>query len=289
MPALTRLRQARPIAHVLLSIFILFAAWPAQAEGFLSRLLNKPVPGGVAVLQLGDAPDAPRATYLGRPVMVIREDGQRWIAVVGVSLKAGGVQTVEVDEGGRRRQMSFEVLPRVYREQHIRLKNPRMVDPAPEDMARIDAEMATQTQAYRTFTAGTPSNLLFDKPVAGPLSSPFGLRRFFNGQERAPHSGLDFAVPAGTPVKAPASGRVILTGNLYFNGNTVFIDHGQGLISMICHLSRIDVKEGDEVPRGAVIGAVGATGRATGPHMHWNVSLNDTRVDPSIFIGAFKP
>lgn len=96
-------------------------------------------------------------------------------------------------------------------------------------------------------------------------------------------------MPAGTPIKAPAAGKVTLVGNLFFNGNTVFVDHGQGLISMFCHLSKIDVKVGDEVPRGGVVGRVGSTGRATGPHMHWNVSLNGVRVDPAIFIGAFKP
>ena len=131
--------------------------------------------------------------------------------------------------------------------------------------------------------------MLFDKPVQGPLSSPFGLKRFFNGQPRAPHSGLDFAVPTGTPIHAPAAGRVILTGNYFFNGNTVFVDHGQGLISMFCHLSEIDVSPGDQLVRGQILGKVGATGRVTGAHLHWNVSLNDTRVDPAIFIGTYKP
>ncbi len=156
-------------------------------------------------------------------------------------------------------------------------------------MARINHELAEQTRAYQTFSPTQPSNLLFDKPVEGPLSSPFGLRRFFNGEERNPHSGLDFAVGAGTPIKAPAAGKVILIGNYFFNGNTVFVDHGQGLISMFCHMSKVDVKLGQSLPRGGIVGRVGATGRATGPHMHWNVSLNDARVDPAIFIGAFKP
>jgi murein DD-endopeptidase MepM/ murein hydrolase activator NlpD len=115
------------------------------------------------------------------------------------------------------------------------------------------------------------------------------LKRFFNGEPRAPHSGLDFAVPTGTPVAAPADGKVILTGDYFFNGNTVFLDHGQGLISMYCHLSVIDVKTGDTLARGQVLGKVGATGRVTGAHLHWNVSLNDARVDPAIFIGQFKP
>lgn len=272
-----------------LALVVATFSLPASADGFLTRLLNKPVPGGVAVLPLGDGAEAPRVFFQDKPVMVIREDASRWIAIVGVPLSAKGAQQVQVQEAAGTRQVSFDIGAKRYPEQHIRLKNDRMVNPLPEDNARIEREMAAQSRAYRTFTPGTPSNVMLDKPVNGPLSSAFGLRRFFNGEERAPHSGLDFAVPAGTPVKAPAAGRVILTGNLFFNGNTVFIDHGQGLISMVCHLSRIDVKEGDEVARGAVVGAVGSTGRATGPHMHWNVSLNDVRVDPAIFIGAFKP
>jgi murein DD-endopeptidase MepM/ murein hydrolase activator NlpD len=178
-----------------------------------------------------------------------------------------------------------------YVAQHITLKNPRQVNPDPDDMKRIEREMVEQSAANRAYRAGvTPSNLLLDRPVSGGrLSSPFGLRRFFNGEERNPHSGLDFAVPAGTPIKAPAAGVVSLVGDYFFNGKTVFLDHGQGFVSMFCHMSAIDVKVGDVVPRGGVVGKVGATGRATGPHLHWNVSLNDARVDPAIFIGAFKP
>ena len=130
---------------------------------------------------------------------------------------------------------------------------------------------------------------MFDRPVPGRQSSPFGVRRFFNGEERNPHSGLDFAASTGTPIKAPAAGKVILVGDYFFNGKTVFVDHGQGLISMFCHLSAIDVAVGQEIPRGGVLGKVGSTGRATGPHLHWNVSLNGSRIDPAIFIGTFEP
>lgn len=271
--------------RVIALLFALALAFPAHAEGFITRLLNKPVPGGVAVIDLGDDQTAPQVRYQDKPALVIREDGQRWIAIIGIPLTVTpGQQRLQVDGSSR----SFQVQPREYRAQHITLKNQRQVTPNPDDLKRIERELAEQTAAYRQFSPNQPSNLLFDRPVEGRLSSPFGLRRFFNGEERNPHSGLDFAAPSGTPIKAPAAGRVILTGDYFFNGKTVFLDHGQGLISMFCHLSAIDVKVGDLLGRGDILGKVGATGRATGPHLHWNVSLNDARVDPAIFIGAFK-
>jgi len=257
----------------------------AQADSYITRLLNKPVPGGVAVVDLGAAAQAPRASYGGKPVLVVKEQAN-WLAIVGVPLtvKPG---TQQIIASGR--NLSFVVGSKKYPEQHITLKNQRQVNPNPADLKRIDGELAEQIRAYRTFSPNTPSNLLLDKPVSGPLSSKFGVRRFFNGEERNPHAGLDFAVPAGTPIKTPAGGKVILIGNYFFNGNTVFVDHGQGFISMFCHMSKIDVKVGQQLARGGVVGKVGSTGRATGPHMHWNVSLNDARVDPAIFIGAFQP
>ncbi|WDF92647.1 MULTISPECIES: M23 family metallopeptidase [Aeromonas] len=273
--------------RVVCCLLLLLASQSALAEGFISRLLNHPVPGGVAVVALGSEAQAPTARYQGKPVLVVREEGKRWIAIVGIPLKSQpGPHQLQVSDG---RTLGFTVGTKHYREQHIKLKNSRQVNPLAEDMTRINRELAEQTRAYQTFSPAQPSNLLFDKPVNGPLSSPFGLRRFFNGEERNPHSGLDFAVGAGTPIKSPAAGKVILIGNYFFNGNTVFVDHGQGLISMFCHMSKVDVKLGQSLPRGGIVGRVGATGRATGPHMHWNVSLNDARVDPAIFIGAFKP
>ena len=256
------------------------------ADSYITRLLNKPVPGGVAVIELGTGAQAPKATYDGKPVLVVKEQ-ETWRAIVGIPLtvKPGSQQRITADG----RQLAFAVVNKKYPEQHITLKNKRQVNPNPADLKRIENELAVQIKAYRTFSPNTPSNMLLDKPVNGPLSSKFGVRRFFNGEERNPHAGLDFAVPAGTPVKTPAAGKVILIGNYFFNGNTVFVDHGQGFISMFCHLSKIDTQVGQQLARGAVVGKVGSTGRATGPHMHWNVSLNDARVDPAIFIGAFQP
>lgn len=268
---------------VLLVLCLTFNAH--AADSYITRLLNKPVPGGVAVIELGTGPQAPKATYQGKPVLVVKEQ-DTWRAIVGIPLtvKPGNQQ---ISSGGR--EVSFTVGSKKYPEQRITLKNKRQVNPNPADIKRIDNELAIQIKAYRTFSPNTPSNLLLDKPVNGPLSSKFGVRRFFNGEERNPHAGLDFAVPAGTPIKTPAAGKVILIGNYFFNGNTVFVDHGQGFISMFCHMSNIDTRVGQQLARGEVVGKVGSTGRATGPHMHWNVSLNDARVDPAIFIGAFEP
>jgi murein DD-endopeptidase MepM/ murein hydrolase activator NlpD len=272
----------------IIPLLALCLALPAQAapESYIARLLNKPVPGGVAVVDLGPAAQAPQVSYQGKRVLVVREQDARWLAIVGLPLtvKPGSQQ---LTTGSR--TLAFAVGSKKYPEQHITLKNQRQVNPNPDDLKRINVELEEQERAYRSFTPGTPSNLLLDKPVNGPLSSKFGVRRFFNGEERNPHAGLDFAVPAGTPIKAPAAGKVVLIGNYFFNGNTVFVDHGQGFISMFCHMSKIEVKVGQPVARGDVLGRVGSTGRATGPHMHWNVSLNDARVDPAIFIGAFQP
>ena len=264
---------------------LLCLTFNAHADSYISRTLNKPVPGGVAVVDLGPGATAPKATYQGKPVLVVKEQ-DNWLAIVGIPLtiKPGNHQ---ISSAGR--NLPFIVGFKKYPEQRITLKNTQQVNPNPANLKRIEAELAEQIQAYRTFSPNIPSNLLLDKPVNGPLSSKFGVRRFFNGEERNPHSGLDFAVPAGTPVKTPANGKVILVGDYFFNGRTVFVDHGQGFISMFCHLSKIDVKPGQSLARGAVVGKVGATGRATGPHMHWNISLNDARVDPAIFIGAFQP
>jgi murein DD-endopeptidase MepM/ murein hydrolase activator NlpD len=175
-----------------------------------------------------------------------------------------------------------------YREQRITLKNKSHVNPDPQQQARFEREYEEQMQAYASFRTEGPSNVVFEKPVPGRLTSPFGLRRFFNGEERNPHSGLDFAAPTGTAVKVPADGIVTIVADYFFNGKTVFVDHGQGLITMFCHLSAFDVRVGDRVSKGDVVARSGATGRATGPHLHWNVSLNNARVDPAIFIGAFQ-
>lgn len=243
------------------------------------------VPGGIAIVELGDYEDRPEAFYGKRQVMVKRLNG-KWTALVGLPLSAKpGTHTLRLFPGkGEAERLTFAVSDKQYEEQHITLKNKRQVNPYANDLKRIRKEQARSREAFASWDAKRPAELDFLLPVSGRLSGTFGRKRFFNGQPRRPHSGMDIAAPTGTPVKAPAAGRIIETGNYFFNGNTVFIDHGEGLITMICHLNEIDVEVGQEVKRGDVVAKVGMTGRVTGPHLHWTVSMNNTRIDPALFL-----
>lgn len=250
-----------------------------------------PVPGGIAIIPVGDAGrPAPQAFYQNRRVLVLRHDKQ-WLAIVGIPLSAQTGRhrlTIKSRERGER-QTSFAITDKDYPAQYITLKNQRMVHPNPDDLKRIEADRIPIERALATWNERDAVDLRFIAPVDGRLSSRFGLKRFFNNVPKNPHSGLDIAAPAGTPIKAPAPGRVLATGNYYYNGNTVFLDHGQGLITGYFHLSAIKVKADQPLARGDIIGNVGATGRVTGPHLHWNVYLNKTKVDPALFIADDLP
>jgi murein DD-endopeptidase MepM/ murein hydrolase activator NlpD len=242
-------------------------------------------PGGVARVALGSSAELPRVSFNGVPVLVIKEGGQ-WTAVLGIALAtAPGRASLQVQRTGEgdATTVSFVVKPWHYAEQRLKVA-PGQVDLAKDDLARFERERAHTAQVIATFSDTPPSGLQLRQPVPGPRSSSFGLRRVFNGQSRNPHSGMDIAAPQGTPVLAPAPGRVIDTGDYFFNGNTVWLDHGAGWLTMYCHLSAVSVKVGDVVAEGTPIGAVGATGRATGPHLHWGVTLNRTMVDPALFL-----
>jgi murein DD-endopeptidase MepM/ murein hydrolase activator NlpD len=246
-----------------------------------------PVPGGIAILTLAAATEpAPQARFNGQRVLVVQQAGA-WQAVVGLplSLKPGRYHLDLAGAAGQNtRAVAFKVADKQYEAQYLTITNKRQVDPAAEDLRRIARDQEILNHALATWTETLADDLRFGLPTAGRFSSAFGLRRFFNNQPRRPHTGLDIAAPEGAPIVAPAAGTVIETGDFFFNGNTVLIDHGQGLISMYNHLSRIDVARDTAVTRGQRIGAVGKTGRVTGAHLHWTISLNNTLVDPVLFL-----
>jgi murein DD-endopeptidase MepM/ murein hydrolase activator NlpD len=264
------------------------AAHTTHAAQAIELPRERLAPGGIARIALGASPDAPAASINGVPLLVVR-DGAQWTALVGLPLAAKpGAAEIEVQpHDGATRRVSFAIKPFAYAEQRLKVA-PGQVDLSKEDLARYERERTHLADVIASFSAAPPATLLLHQPVPGVGSSSFGLRRVFNGQSRNPHSGMDIAAPQGTPVLAPAAGRVIDTGDYFFNGNTVWLDHGAGLLTMYCHLSAIGVKVGDELAAGAPLGAVGATGRATGPHLHWAVSLNRAMVDPALFLTPTK-
>lgn len=275
-------RLTRPLLFLLLPLAS-FAAPAAVAPPD-----ELPVPGGVAIVGIGKTgSERPSASFNGKPVMVLQQD-DRYVAVVGIplSIKPG---EASITVNGGERKVGFTVRDREYEEQYITLKNERMVNPYKDDLERIQRERIRQDKSLESFSPVATPATRFILPVTGPQSSAFGLRRFFNDEPRNPHSGIDLVAPEGTPIKAPARGIVLDTGEFFFNGNTVFLDHGQGLVTMYCHMSDIDVEAGDVVEQGESIGKVGATGRVTAAHLHWGVSLNDARVDPYLFLDETPP
>jgi murein DD-endopeptidase MepM/ murein hydrolase activator NlpD len=262
-------------------------AEPQQKAGPASALelpQQRTVPGGVAVLTLGPSAARPAARYGDLPALVVGSPRQ-WTAVVGIPLSAKpGPAVLKVRrEGQPEATVGFSIGDVKYAEQRLNVA-PGKVDLSPEDLARYERERTHLAEVSAMFSEQPPGTLRLQQPVPGTRSSSFGLRRVFNGQSRNPHSGMDIAAPKGTPVVAAGAGKVIDAGDYFFNGNTVWIDHGAGLLTMYCHLDSISVTPGQSVPAGTLIGTVGATGRVTGPHLHWSVSLNRAMVDPALFL-----
>ncbi|MDR6538345.1 peptidoglycan DD-metalloendopeptidase family protein [Variovorax soli] len=273
--------------EALLSLLGLMAQPAAQAAQDLQawpRALQ--VPGGVARLSLGPGARRPQARTEEDVPLLVLGDAIEWTALVGIPLSAPpGEARIRVPrEDGGVRELPYAIGPKRYREQHLKVA-PGQVDLSAEDTARYERERAHLQTVMATFSELLPpGELRMRVPVPGRRSSSFGLRRVFNGEKRNPHSGMDIAAPTGAAVRAPLDGRVIDTGDYFFNGNTVWLDHGRGLLTMYCHLSAIDVRPGDPVKAGERFCAVGATGRVTGPHLHWSVMLNRAMVDPGLFI-----
>lgn len=247
------------------------------------------VPGGIALLAISNYTPDTVVNYNDEPAAVFSYK-DTWIALGGIPLsaKAGDSHAFSIEyDNGMKLKTKVEIQHKQYPEQHLTIKNKRKVNPNPDDMKRISGERIIKRRAKSHWS---PSNPSFDFiwPVDGRISSIFGLRRFFNKQERNPHNGLDIAAPVGTPIKATADGTVIETGDFFFSGNMIFIDHGQGIISLYAHLDRIDVKAGEHITQGDIIGTVGKTGRATGAHLHFAILANKTLIDPVYMLSDNK-
>jgi len=259
-------------------IRLLLLLLPALA---LAAPEHSPWPGGIAIVDLGPAAESrPSAYFDDRPVLVMQRD-DRWHAVVGIPLDLTGEQLVLRKND---RPLTVDVVDHAYREQRLTVKNQSYVTPGEKQLERIARERKIIDAALGNFRDTPIGGVDLAAPVDGPRSSSFGLRRFFNDQPRSPHKGMDIAASTGAPIAAPRDGVVTATGEYFFNGNTVIIDHGQGFVTMYCHLSEIAVDEGQDVEGGETIGAVGATGRVTGPHLHFGTYLNGTAVDPALLL-----
>lgn len=270
----------KKLNHILSSIFITmfgmgsFSLTPAYAN--LPQDSRRA--GGIAVIALDSKTTS--VSFKNLPAAIVTDHGQRF-ALVGIPLDTpSGEMAISSNSG----DINIEVNDYKYAEQRITLKDNKYVEPDTESLARYKQETDEQNAVYTSFNPRDDSFPGFIAPTKGKFSNSFGRKRFFNGEQRAPHSGLDIPAPQGQPVLAPADGTIAATGDYFFNGNTVMIDHGHGIISMLCHLSAINVKKGDVVKQGQVVGLVGKTGRVTGPHLHWSLSLNNARVDPQLVL-----
>ncbi len=279
-------KRLRFVRWIEAGCLVLFSAMAFAQDATLPR--HAPHPGGVALVKLGDADThAIEVTFGGKRVLTVKaRDG--WFALVGLPLDTKpGRHTVQIGAAQGAPppayETSFEVKPKAYPAQHLKISSAFM-QPTAADIQRNERDQIAIARAKNHWSDAAPANFTLDLPAHGRLSARFGLRRVLNGEEGSPHAGLDVAVGTGTPLRAAAAGRVIATGDYFYSGKSVFVDHGQGFITLYIHMSRIDVQEGDAVARGATLGLSGATGRVTGPHLHWSVLLNGVYVDPELFL-----
>lgn len=272
------------ILRCLLVTWVLLAITsPAYAE-FWPR--ESRVPGGVAILEVPQRSEAPPHVYFNDQRVYTARQGDRWYAWVGIPLSqaVGETQAYWRTRDGDL-PLGFTVEHKEYPAQHLDVDF-QYVALSEENLARVRRELPELRGAmdhFRPATENLPAQVV--KPLEGRHSSLFGFRRVFNGEPRNPHNGLDIAAPMGTPIVAALPGRILAKNHYFFNGKTLVIDHGQGLTSMYCHMNEFaDLKIGDRVEAGQVIGKVGTTGRSTGPHLHWTMSLNAARVEPKLFL-----
>lgn len=251
---------------------------------------HSPTPGGIAIIKFNtDKHLTPTVIYQGNRVLTIQNQ-RNWFAVVGIPLSVKpGIQYIAVHTTNGTQQVSFTVKPKTYKTERINIRYKGNGRICPTYELKVLRELKEIEATYRNWLA-TPNiqHLQLQPPIYGRKSSAFGLKRIFNGVPKRPHSGIDIAAPEGTPIKAPKDGIVIKTSRYCLTGNAIFLDHGQGFITSYFHLKKIAVKIGDRIKQGRIIGFVGRTGRVTGPHLHWSVSLNGVRVNPELFLPTKK-
>jgi murein DD-endopeptidase MepM/ murein hydrolase activator NlpD len=271
---------------------LLLAAWPhpVLAQDAQLTLTPDPVRAGSPELVRVAAPGAKQVQgeWLGQKIQFFPgKDGEHWFALTGVDVEApNGPSTLHIAitpaGGGQPRQLTQAVeIGQPHYPTGTLTVAPQFVEPSPEAIKQIESEVAFK---QKIFTQSAPEPLWqgdFHAPVTAPATSTFGTRRMFNGKLASVHKGMDFRAASGTPVRAGNSGVVVLARPLYFEGNCVAIDHGLGLYTISMHLSRIDVHEGQRVTQGQRVGLSGATGRVTGPHLHWAVRWQSAYLDPA--------
>lgn len=274
----------------LLSFGTLYAKLPKEER----------VPGGVALvpLEIKDT-EPPKVSLKGRQVAVVKNPSKSaakenpWIAIVGIPIKQlPGIVELTI-EGKTTTQQVFNITQQHYPTEYLTIKPTAPSTKPPTEADRLAEEKLAQRlaeerkilhAAYQSWDATQPATFQLAWPLKGRISGLYGARRVINDKPRQPHTGLDIAAPKGTPVKSSGKGKVINTGNYFFTGKTVVVDHGLGFKTIYCHLDQIKAKEGDQLKKGQILGTVGKTGRATGPHLHFGVSLNDQRVSPQLFL-----
>jgi murein DD-endopeptidase MepM/ murein hydrolase activator NlpD len=280
---------------------ILKTGWVLLLSGFLSAgfpgpSLSEPTAGDAITIKQGDAyllpipageeKKTPKVVFLNKTVPVFQvEPGGVFGALIGVDLAEKPSRYNLVIEGTSPPDTRvIDVVPARFGVQELTLPDDQVFLDKPT-LKRVKREKEEILGAMKPVTGKKMWEGEFIYPVHGESSGRFGFRRIINGEPRSPHSGEDFSVPEGTPVKATNSGKVVLVGNYFFTGNSIFVDHGLGCYSMYFHLKEVDVKKGQSVKKGEVIGKVGATGRATGPHLHWGIRLNGARINPVSMVG----
>jgi murein DD-endopeptidase MepM/ murein hydrolase activator NlpD len=239
----------------------------------------------------GTADDAPMtASFLGREIEFDFESSDSmWHALIGIDLAAEpGTYPLQIRRGAARAidSHSIEILAQTFRVRRLKVPG-TFVDPPDTALKQIADDSKALADAYAKRSERQWAGA-FAVPVDGTLSSNFGSRSYYNGQPRAPHAGVDFVAATGVPIRAPNRGTVVLAKPMYFTGNTIVIDHGRGLFSVFAHLSAIHVAVGAKVDGETIVGLVGATGRVTGPHLHWSIRLDGARVNPLSLIAATK-